>query len=189
MRRHCRLWWPKQLLSNEESSSSILLGWFVTCSPSSLDIIVAFTCSEVLLSSYSPGIEGIIHGTCGSMPSVLEDKSKFSVLGLCVTGPTTSNGLMNGAEDDKKKFSEHGNALQEGGTDGKNNSMSCRCFQLDGSLRKSSQYVLGRSNWVLLMFDSPEQNDVVIHRLPKLHHIHWNGLTVSQYDVHVCYNL
>ncbi|KHN14932.1 Phosphatidylinositol N-acetylglucosaminyltransferase subunit Q [Glycine soja] len=57
MRRHCRLWWPKQLLSNKESSSSILLGWFVTCSPSSLDIIVAFTCSEVLLSSYSPGIQ------------------------------------------------------------------------------------------------------------------------------------
>lgn len=185
MRRHCRLWWPKQLLSNEESSSSILLGWFVTCSPSSLDIIVAFTCSEVLLSSYSPGIEGIIDGTCGSMPSVLEDKSKFSVLGLCVTDPTTSNGLMNGAEDDKKKFSEFGNALQEGDTDRKNNSRSCCCFQLDGSLRKSSQYVLGRSNWVLLMFDSPEQTDVGIHRLPKLHHIHWNGLTVSQYDVHV----
>ncbi|KAL5166758.1 Phosphatidylinositol N-acetylglucosaminyltransferase subunit Q [Glycine soja] len=185
MRRHCRLWWPMQLLSNEESPSSILLGWFVTCSPSSLDIIVAFTCSEVLLSSYSPGIEGIIHGTCGSMPSVLEDRSKFSVLGLCVTDPTTSNGLMNGAEDDKKKFSEFGNALQEGDTDRKNNSRSCCCFQLDGSLRKSSQYVLGRSNWVLLMFDSPEQTDVGIHRLPKLHHIHWNGLTVSQYDVHV----
>ncbi|KAH1194615.1 hypothetical protein GmHk_19G055374 [Glycine max] len=193
MRRHCRLWWPKQLLSNKESSSSILLGWFVTCSPSSLDIIAAFTCSEVLLSSYSPGIqmvsgiiqcnEGIIYGTWGSMPSVLEDKSKFSVLGLCVTDPTTSNGLMNGKEDDKKKFSEYGNALQEGGTDRKNNSRSCRCFQLDGSLRKSSQYVLGRSNWVLVMFDSPEQNDVGIHRLPKLHHIHWNGLTMSQYDV------
>uniref|UniRef100_A0A0R0EXV7 Uncharacterized protein n=1 Tax=Glycine max TaxID=3847 RepID=A0A0R0EXV7_SOYBN len=195
MRRHCRLWWPKQLLSNKESSSSILLGWFVTCSPSSLDIIAAFTCSEVLLSSYSPGIqmvsgmiqcnEGIIYGTWGSMPSVLEDKSKFSVLGLCVTDPTTSNGLMNGKEDDKKKFSEYGNALQEGGTDRKNNSRSCRCFQLDGSLRKSSQYVLGRSNWVLVMFDSPEQNDVGIHRLPKLHHIHWNGLTMSQYDVPV----
>jgi len=49
--------------------------------------------------------EGIIYGTWGSMPSVLEDKSKFSVLGLCVTDPTTSNGLMNGKEDDKKKFS------------------------------------------------------------------------------------
>ncbi|TKY62666.1 Phosphatidylinositol N-acetylglucosaminyltransferase subunit Q [Spatholobus suberectus] len=185
MRRHCRIWWPKQLLSNQESSSSILLGWFVSCSPSSLDIIVAFTCSEVLLSSSCPGIEGIIHDTCGSMPSFLEDKSKFSVLGLCVSDPTTSNSLMNEAEDGKKKFSEYGNALEEGSADRKNNCMSCCCFQLDGSLRKSSQYVLGKSNWVLLMFDSPEQNDVGIHGLPKLHHIHWNGITVSQYDVHV----
>ncbi|XP_020234472.1 uncharacterized protein LOC109814452 [Cajanus cajan] len=185
MRRHCRLWWPKQLLSNQESSSSILLGWFVTCSPSSLDIIVAFTCNEVLLPSSSPGIEGIIHDTCGIMPSFLEDKSKFSVLGLCVTDPTTSNSLMNEIEDDKKKFSEYGNALEEESTDRKNNCRSCRCFQLDGSLRKSSQYILGNSNRVLLMFDSPEQNDVGIQRLPKLHHIHWNGLIVSQYDVHV----
>lgn len=57
MKKHCRLWWPRQLLSNQESSSSILLGWFVTCSPSSLDIVVAFTCSEVLLSSSTPAIE------------------------------------------------------------------------------------------------------------------------------------
>nr|KYP47998.1 Phosphatidylinositol N-acetylglucosaminyltransferase subunit Q [Cajanus cajan] len=189
MRRHCRLWWPKQLLSNQESSSSILLGWFVTCSPSSLDIIVAFTCNEVLLPSSSPGIEGIIHDTCGIMPSFLEDKSKFSVLGLCVTDPTTSNSLMNEIEDDKKKFSEYGNALEEESTDRKNNCRSCRCFQLDGSLRKSSQYILGNSNRVLLMFDSPEQNDVGIQRLPKLHHIHWNGLIVSQYDVHTFIHL
>lgn len=189
MRRHCRLWWPKQLLSNQESSSSILLGWFVTCSPSSLDIIVAFTCSEVLISSSRPGIEGIIHDTCGSMPSFLKDKSKFSVLGLCVTNPTTTKSLMNENEDDIKKFSKYGNALEEGSTNRKNNCSSCRCFQLDGSLRKSSQYVIGKSNWVLLMFDSSAQSDVGIHRIPKLHHIHWNGQTVSQYDVHVCYNL
>ncbi|RDX97203.1 Phosphatidylinositol N-acetylglucosaminyltransferase subunit Q [Mucuna pruriens] len=185
MRRHCRLWWPKQLLSNQESSSSILLGWFVTCSSSSLDIIVAFTCPEVLLSSSSHGIEGIIHDTCGRMPSFLEDKSKFCVLGLYVTDHTTSNSLMNETEDEKKKFSEYGNAFEEGSTDRKNNNRSCCCFQLDGSLRKSSQYVNGKSNWVLVTFDSPEQNDVGIPGLPKLHHIHWNGLTVSQYDVHV----
>ncbi|KAL2320703.1 hypothetical protein Fmac_029672 [Flemingia macrophylla] len=185
MKKHCRLWWPKQLLSNQESSSSILLGWFVTCSPSSVDIIVAFTCSEVLLSSSSPGIEAIVHETCGIMPSFLEDKSKFSVLGLCVTDPTTSNSLTNETEDVKKKFSEYGNAFEEGSMDRKNNCRSCCCFQLDGSSRKSTQHCLGNSNWVLLMFDTPEQNDVGIQRLPKLHHIHWNGLIVSQYDVHV----
>lgn len=189
MRRHCRLWWPKQLLSNQEPSSSILLGWFVTCSSSSLDIVVAFTCSEVLLSSSTTGIEGIIHDTCGSMPTFLEEKSQFSVLGLCVTDSTTSKILMNEMQDDRKKFSGYGNGLEEGSTDRKINCRSCRCFQLGGSLGKSSQYVIGKNNWVLLMFDSSEQNDVGIHGLPKLHHIHCNGLTVTQYDVHVCYNL
>ncbi|KAJ1404158.1 hypothetical protein SESBI_26755 [Sesbania bispinosa] len=85
MRRQCRLWWPKQLLSNQDSSSSIYWGGFPSCSPSSLDIIVACTCSEGLLSSSSPGIENVAG----------------------------------------------------------------------------------------------------IQGIPKLHHIHWNGLTVSEYDVHV----
>ncbi|KAJ1417639.1 N-acetylglucosaminyl transferase component [Sesbania bispinosa] len=186
MRRQCRLWWPKQLLSNQESSSSILLGWFVTCSPSSLDIIVAFTCSEGLLSSSSPGIEGIIHETHGSMPTILHDKSMFSVLGLCITDPT-SNSLMAETEDDKTKFSDCGNAWAEGSTNvnGKNNCRSCSCLQSDGSLRKNSQSFLGKCNWVLLMFDSPEQNVAGIQGIPKLHHIHWNCLTMSEYDVHV----
>ncbi|KAJ1405475.1 N-acetylglucosaminyl transferase component [Sesbania bispinosa] len=186
MRRQCRLWWPKQLLSNQESSSSILLGWFVTCSPSSLDIIVAFTCSEGLLSSSSSSIEGIIHETHGSMPAILQDKSMFSVLGLCITDPT-SNSLMAKTEDDKTKFSDCGNAWAEGSTsvNGKNNCRSCSCLQLDGPLRKNCQPFLGKCNWALLMFDSPEQNVAGIQGIPKLHHIHWNGLTMSEYDVHV----
>ncbi|WVZ07350.1 hypothetical protein V8G54_020696 [Vigna mungo] len=185
MKRHCRLWWPKQLTSNQVSSPSILFGWFVTCSPSSFDVIVAFTYSEGLLSSSSTSIEGIIHDACGRMPSSLEDKSKFSVLGLSVTDPTASNSLMNETEYDKRKLSEYGNALEEGSTDTKNNCRSCRCFQLDCSLRKSRQYVLGKSNWVLLTFDSPGHDDLGLQRLPNLHHIHWNGQILSQYDVHV----
>ncbi|BAT85174.1 hypothetical protein LR48_Vigan1020s001500 [Vigna angularis] len=185
MKRHCRLWWPKELISNQESSPSILFGWFVTCSPSSFDVIVAFTYSEGLLSSSSTSIEGIIHDACGRMPSFLEDKSKFSVLGLSVTDPTASNSLMNEMEYDKKKLSEYGNALEEGSTDTKNYCRSCRCFQLDCSLRKSRQYVLGKSNWVLLTFDSPEHSDLGLQRLPNLDHIHWNGQILSQYDVHV----
>ncbi|KAF7804046.1 N-acetylglucosaminyl-phosphatidylinositol biosynthetic protein gpi1 isoform X2 [Senna tora] len=118
MRRKCRLWWPKQLLSSRESSSCFLLGWFVTASPASLDIIVAFTCSEVLLSQSSPCLEEILHDTHGNMPIVLQDKSTFSVLGQCVT-------------------------------------------------------------------DISLMNDAGIRGLPKLHHIHWNGLTVFEYDVHV----
>jgi len=123
------------------------------------------------------------------MPSSLEDKSKFCVLGLSVTDPTASNSLVNETEFDKKKLSEYGNALEEGTTYKKNNCWNCHCFQLDCSLRKSSQYVLGKSNWVLLTFDSPEHNDLGLHRLPNVHHIHWNGQILSQFDVHVCKSL
>ncbi|PNY07118.1 phosphatidylinositol N-acetylglucosaminyltransferase subunit GPI1 [Trifolium pratense] len=186
MRKHCRLWWPRQLTSNQESSSSFLLGWFVTCSPSSLDIVVAFTCSEVLFSSSSPGIEEIIHGIHGDMPTILKERSAFSVLGMCITG-TTSNSLTAEADVDKKKFFDCGNAWAEGSISvhRQNNCKSCSFLQLDGSLRKSSQSFIGKSNWVVLMLDSSEQNDVGIYRLPKLHHIHCNGLTLSDYDVHV----
>ncbi|CAJ1913493.1 unnamed protein product [Sphenostylis stenocarpa] len=156
---------------------------FVECELYAASVIALVL--EVLLSSSSVGIEGIIHDACGSMPSFLEDKSKFSVLGLCGTDPTTSKSLMNETEYDKKKFSEYGNALEEGSTDRENNCRSCCCFRLDGSLRKSSQYVRGKCNWVLLTFDSPMHKDVGIHRLPNLHHIHWNGQILSQYDVHV----
>ncbi|AES81287.1 putative phosphatidylinositol N-acetylglucosaminyltransferase [Medicago truncatula] len=186
MKKHCRLWWPRQLLSNKESSSSILLGWFVTCSSSSLDIVVAFTCSEVLLSSSSPAIEGIINDIHGSMPAILQARSVFSVLGLCITD-TTGNSLTAEAKVDKKWSSDCGNALAEASTSvqRKNNCRSCSFLQLDGPLRKSSQSFIGKSNWVVLMFDSSEQNDVGIDRLPKVHHIHCNGLTLSEHDVHV----
>lgn len=45
--RKCRIWWPKQLSSTEPLSSNFLLGWSVPSSPDSLDIVVAFACSEV----------------------------------------------------------------------------------------------------------------------------------------------
>lgn len=121
------------------------------------------------------------------MPTILQDRSVFSVLGLCISD-TARNSLTAEAEVDKKKFSHCGNAWAEGSTSvhQKNNCKSCSFLQLDGSLRKSSQSFVGKSNWVLLKFDSSEQDDVGIYRLPKLHHIHCNGLSVSEYDVHVC---
>lgn len=111
----------------------------------------------------------------------------FSVLGLCITD-TTSNSLIVEAEVGKRKLSDCGNGWAETSTSvyRENNCRSCSLLQLGGSLRKSSVSFLGKSNSVLLIFDSRDQNNAGIHRLPKLHHIHWNGLTVSEYDVHVC---
>lgn len=121
------------------------------------------------------------------MPTILQDKSKFSVVGLCITDPT-GNSLMAKTKDDEIFFSDYGNSRAEGSTNAfaKNNCRSCSCLQLDGSLKRSSQPFIGKSNWVLLMFDSPKKHDAGIQGLPKLNHIHWNGQILSEYDVHVC---
>ena len=113
----------------------------------------------------------------------------FSLLGLCILDPT-GNSLMAETEDDIKRFSDCGNDWAEGSTSvyRENKCRSCSFLQY-GSLRKNSQSFLGKSNWVLLVFDSTEQNDAGIQGVPKLHHIHWNGLTISQCDVHVCKSL
>lgn len=109
----------------------------------------------------------ILHETHGNMPIVLQDKSTFCVLGQCATNHS-DNRLMVGIESNKGRFS------------------NCGCLMSDGLLDQSRRAFLGKSNWVLLTFDSHEQNDTGIHGLPKLHHIHWNGKPVLQYDVHVC---
>ncbi|KAI9121191.1 hypothetical protein K1719_008224 [Acacia pycnantha] len=165
-RSKCRLWWPKQLLSRREPSSSFLLGWFVTSSPASLDIIVASTCNKVLLSQSSPCLEEILHDVHGKMPIILQDKSAFSILGQCVPDQSNSS-LVAGIDDNKWKLS------------------NCGRLMLDGSSEHNCQASCGKSNWILLTFDSREQNDTGFHMLPKLHHIHWNGLAMLQYDVHV----
>lgn len=109
----------------------------------------------------------ILHDVHGKMPIILQDKSTFSILGQCVPGQSNSS-LVAGIEDNKWKLS------------------NCGCLMLDGSSEPNCQASCGKSNWILLTFDSREQNDTRFHRLPKLHHIHWNGLAILQYDVHVC---
>lgn len=49
MKGKCRLWWPKQHSPCEQSSSYLLFGWFIPSSDS-LDVVVAFTCTDVSLS-------------------------------------------------------------------------------------------------------------------------------------------
>lgn len=49
MKGKCRLWWPKQHSPCKQSSSCLLFGWFIPSSDS-LDVVVAFTCTDVSLS-------------------------------------------------------------------------------------------------------------------------------------------
>lgn len=167
MRRRCRIWWPKQLSSNEPLSSSCLFGWFLSSSSASLDIVVAFACSEVSLSHNQSTFEGILHDTNEKMPKSLQDKSS-----LCMLGQH--------AVDLSSAFVQN-----DGGTFRRNyGQLTCGCHKLGGLLEQCSQASIGNSNWILVANDFCEY-DGKIRWIPKLDHIHWNGKIVFLCDVHV----
>lgn len=111
------------------------------------------------------------------MPVLLQDRSKFSVLGQCEAnirgnGHFPSVGME---ENDRRKSSTYGIASAVDGQ------WSCGCHELDGLLGS-----IGSSYWIRLVYDSNEQHGGGVVWIPKLQHIHWNGQIVSQCDVHVC---
>lgn len=159
MGRRCRIWWPKQLsLSTPSSCSNFLLGWFISSSSSSLDVVVAFACTEQALSDKKLCIQGILHDTNGRMPVLLQDKSM-----LCIVG---------------QFFKVHPKEDQY-------HSSCCRCHNLNGSLEQCRQTFVGNSYWIQMLCDPQEQVGTEISWIPKLHHIHWNGQMVFPCDIHV----
>ncbi|KAG7027656.1 gpi1, partial [Cucurbita argyrosperma subsp. argyrosperma] len=60
MKGKFRLWWPKQHSPCELSSFCLLFGWFVPSSDS-LDVVVAFTCSDDSLSQLQGDLEVVFY--------------------------------------------------------------------------------------------------------------------------------
>lgn len=126
------------------------------------------------------------------MPTVLHDKSVFSLLGQCAPnlstdGVSLSNGIdeFNGEKTSNCHY-ECGRNSEGTVVNGWGKSIS-QCQSL-GGLSEQCRQVYGRiSNWVSLVFDSDkkyENSDILW--LPKLDHLCWNGRKVSNCDVHVC---
>ncbi|KAM0993481.1 hypothetical protein PS1_009148 [Malus domestica] len=159
MGRRCRVWWPKQLtLSKPSSSSNFLLGWFVSSSPSSLDVVVAFACTELALSGIQSSLQGILCDANRRMPVLLQDNSMLCVVGHLFKVQT---------EEDQS------------------HSSSCGCHKLSGSVEQCRENFEGNGYWITMMCDPQEQVGKDITWIPKLHHIHWHGQIVSRCDVHL----
>ncbi|XP_057468352.1 uncharacterized protein LOC130757597 isoform X2 [Actinidia eriantha] len=189
MRRNCRIWWPIELSATEPTSSIFLFGWFTASSLSSLDIVVAFVCDEVSFSPNQSGLQGILHETNGSLSASLQDKCNFSFLGHCALDLSINGQLMTvGLDVDDQINTIHSNTstgsfhnmLME-----KNTKWSCGCGKIDGSLDHSSMVSGEENNWVQLVYGSHVYTGRKIKWIPKLHHIHWHGQTVSRFDLHV----
>ncbi|KAK9922211.1 hypothetical protein M0R45_030688 [Rubus argutus] len=174
MGRRCRLWWPKQLSLSKPSfsGSNFLLGWFVSSSSSSLDVVIAFACTELAFSDLQTSLQGILHDTNGKMPVLLQDRSKLCLLGQFASDVGSRNAKLFevGTEEDDQCQSS-----------------SCGCHKLSGSLEQCRQIFVGNGYWIQMLRDPHQQFGKDITWIPKLNHIHWNGEIVSRCDVHLIF--
>ncbi|KDO54012.1 hypothetical protein CISIN_1g043994mg [Citrus sinensis] len=162
MRKQCRIWWLKHLSSTEPSSSyTFLFGWFVSCTPASLDIVVALARDDSSLSGCQSSLKEILCDTNGSMAVTLQGKSMFSLLGQCAVYPSDNDQLFRigvGDSDQRKYYT---------------------CVE------KNRQTAIGSNHWIQMVYDLYKICGRNIHCIPKSHHIHWNGRSVLHCNVRV----
>ncbi|KAG8646471.1 uncharacterized protein LOC110622916 isoform X3 [Manihot esculenta] len=190
MRTKCRIWWPKYLASSELSSSHFLFGWFISCSSASIDIVVAFTCNDVSFFHWQSGIKEILCDTNENMPILLQEKSMFSLLGQGAAYLGGDGKLLNvGLEEDNWRKPSKNSILSTANRQDvfieNYGGRSCTCHKIDELVEQSCEASAEGSCWINLVYDSGEQYGRDICWLPKLHHIHWNGQVVPQFNVHV----
>ncbi|XP_065847210.1 uncharacterized protein [Euphorbia lathyris] len=182
MRRKCRIWWPKYLSLNEPTSTHFLFGWFISSSSASIDFVVGFTCNEVSLSRCQSGLQEILRCIDGKMPVCLQDKSMFSILGQ---GKMLNLGMQEGNREKSctDGISTVGNMQDVFGESygGK----SCECDTLDGLVIPRCDASAKGDYWIQLVYYCHKDYGRDVCWLPKLDHIHWNGVIVTQFDVHV----
>ncbi|KAA0047232.1 N-acetylglucosaminyl-phosphatidylinositol biosynthetic protein gpi1 isoform X3 [Cucumis melo var. makuwa] len=190
MKGKCRLWWPKQHSPCEQSSSYLLFGWFIPSSDS-LDVVVAFTCTDVSLSRLQCDIKEIINDTDSNMPAILQDKSVFSLLGQCVpklcSDGVLSSGRINVLNGEKNScyHYEHGRNSEVNTTDSCGR-LTPQFHHLGGVSEQCRQVYSRNSNWLFLEYDSDKKyENSEVFWIPKLDYLCWNGQKVSNCDVHV----
>lgn len=202
----CRLWWPIHLSSTLQPHSpshsfTLFFGWFISSQSSSsssfselsLDIVVAFALEDSALLSSSVNLEEIIHQTNGNMPLSLQDKCTFSVLGY-YEADSSGNGqpemtlpktFTQTCSTDVGKTSPG----SQGSVVGKNGVHACGCHKVHALVEQLRLAFVQNENWFQLICGFPQTTGRKLQLIPELHHLHWNGETISQLDLHVCYHL
>lgn len=188
MRKNCRIWWPKQLSSKEPPPCSLLFGWFVSFSPASLDIVVAFTFDQASVPSLKSDLEEILHSINGVMHTSLQEKSTFSLLGQCAANLSNGEVSSSGVKEKRKKKPALDNASTIYSQDKYRESYGerrCGCQNLDLLLGRSKKPITESSVWIQLLYDCHGLSGRKNLWIPKFHHIHWDGQILSRCDLHV----
>ncbi|XP_009804356.1 phosphatidylinositol N-acetylglucosaminyltransferase subunit GPI1 isoform X1 [Nicotiana sylvestris] len=195
--RKCRLWWPTHLSSLNQlnlHSYAFLFGWFISSSEASFDIVVAFACDESALLSMTTthtNLERVVQGINRKMPVLLQDKSKFSLLGY-YAADCSSNGKLLMVRGKGKKHINYTDkrtclCADELAPEGKCGRWRCGCHKLDVILEQCRTLALEDNIWAQIVCDNSLAVSRKVELIPKVHHIHRKGEAIFQLDVHVVF--
>ncbi|XP_060183870.1 uncharacterized protein LOC132613705 isoform X2 [Lycium barbarum] len=195
--RKCRLWWPTHLSSlnqlNNLHSYAFLFGWFISSSEASFDIVVAFACDESALLSMTRNmnLERVLQGINRKMPVLLQDKSKFSLLGY-YAADCSSNGQLLMVRGKGNKHINSANkrtclCAEQLAPQGKRGRWKCGCHKLDKILEQCRTFSLEDNIWAQIGCDNSQAVSRKVELIPKVHHLHRKGEAIFQLDVHVLF--
>lgn len=149
-------------------------------------LLLCILCSNMLINVHLRCLlqKEIIQGITNNMPTHLQDKSEFCILGY-VEGDCSGNSeLENCGNDRNREMKLNGNqsssslAINHG-------SWSCGCQRHDGILGQGRLSTSENMSIKLISVISERMDGRVI-AIPKLDHLHFNGEIESQLDLHVC---
>uniref|UniRef100_A0A803MAM7 Uncharacterized protein n=1 Tax=Chenopodium quinoa TaxID=63459 RepID=A0A803MAM7_CHEQI len=189
----CRVWWPKEISSSEfpKSSKSLLLfGWFISCSSSCLDVVVAFAFPDDFLSLQSSDstIQETIHHANGGMPVILQEKSILTVLGRCVLPNENTDHLHNFNTVNSDHNVQSAKACWLNGqltSIANSRNSSCGCTAYDSLLKQYRHASLSHSTWIQFVHDARSYPSSETCWIPALNHLHLNGELSPQAELHV----
>ncbi|KAD3641556.1 hypothetical protein R6Q59_004174 [Mikania micrantha] len=195
MKRKCRVWWPRHLSSKTPPHSfTFLFGWFISSSssfssPVPLEIVVAFSIDEAVFSSIGSDLEGILHKINKRMPTSLQTRCVFSMLGYC-SADSSGNGELHLDRESMDEYNQISGTPRNLGpqteqklSKDRSGHWICGCHKADGFLELYKTCT--KSNPCQLVCGSYIYINQSLGWIPKLHHIHWDMEVASNLDLHV----
>ncbi|MCD7459283.1 hypothetical protein HAX54_040542 [Datura stramonium] len=133
----------------------------------------------------------VLQGINRKMPVLLQDKSKFSLLGY-YAADFSSNGqslMVRGKGNKHINSTSKRTCLcaEQHAPEGMRGRWRCGCHKFDVILEQCRAFSLKDNIWAQIVCDNSQSVSRKVELMPKVHHIHRKGEAIFQLDVHVVF--
>lgn len=136
---------------------------------------------SVLVLSF---IKEILRRTNENMPTLLQDKSEFSLLG-CLEADFSGNSKLASCGNDRNEGMKLNGNQSSSSLVSNQGSWSCGCFSHNRTLGEG-RFAAPENLSIKLVYVISERMDGRALAVPRLDHLHLNGKIESHLDLHVC---